>query len=861
MRKFILFIVLLLVFSFLVPPLSVNALDLKLFRIASAEDLLTLAENCRLDSYSENLLVTLIKDIDLSGMDFPGIPSFSGSFDGRGHVICGLSVTAEGSVRGLFRYLTETALVEDLHVQGTLMPAGTAASVGGIVGINAGTVIHCSFTGTVSAADTVGGIAGVNTMTGILEACTVNGTVRGSHFAGGIAGQNAGVIRKCSNLAAVNTTHEQNQISLEDITLDAITGTESAAAVTDVGGICGSSAGVIRQCVNSGNIGYPKLGYNIGGIAGSSSGYILKCVNEASIQGRKDVGGIVGQLVPAVDMLFEEDALQTLEEQMQTFSELANNTASQAQGAANQLTAQLGGITDEIDKVQDALGSLLPDENDPSLPDPDSIQAAQNALSGSISTISVILGNAGTAAQNSASALAQSINALSSQMNAISETLNTAKENIGGSMQDISDADTDADTTAKLFKCSNLGDVTGDWNIGGITGSVGFENSLDPESDLALSGSLSANFDVNFRAVIRSCENRASISGSKQQVGGIVGLATLGLIKDSLAYGTIAGAGAEYVGGIAGRSLGYIRSSLARCAVTADRSCGGIAGEGTTVTDCRSLVKLTCNQKGGAILGYAEDRSTVTGNYYLWVDHDPGAIDGISYADHAFALNAEDFFALPGLPEDFDRVTVTFRFDDGSTKAIGMPYGFTLNPARIPALPHREGFESAWEGGIDLAVPLYFDTEFVAVYTAHSTVLSSDLLAPNGHPRMLIQGDFLPGQKLALAMAADPDALYCWNFTLPDSSKPVTLRLLPPEAVRNTDLIVQLQQNGQWVEIPHTTDGSYLVFSPMAEVQAVRLVEAEKDYRLHILIGCSIVLIAVFITVLILARKKKKKTP
>ena len=40
--------------------------------IASAQDLVSLAENCRLDSWSKDKLVILDKDIDLTGVDFEG---------------------------------------------------------------------------------------------------------------------------------------------------------------------------------------------------------------------------------------------------------------------------------------------------------------------------------------------------------------------------------------------------------------------------------------------------------------------------------------------------------------------------------------------------------------------------------------------------------------------------------------------------------------------------------------------------------------------------------------------------------------------------------------------------------------------
>ena len=52
--------------------------------ISTLEEFLAFAENCRLDSYSWGLVVTLKRSIDLSSTDFSGIPTFSGVFLGKG---------------------------------------------------------------------------------------------------------------------------------------------------------------------------------------------------------------------------------------------------------------------------------------------------------------------------------------------------------------------------------------------------------------------------------------------------------------------------------------------------------------------------------------------------------------------------------------------------------------------------------------------------------------------------------------------------------------------------------------------------------------------------------------------------------
>ena len=69
--------------------------------INSVEDLLQLVADCRLDSWSEDRTVDLNTDLDLTGVDFAGIPTFSGTFDGNSHTISGLSRVEVRAIRTL----------------------------------------------------------------------------------------------------------------------------------------------------------------------------------------------------------------------------------------------------------------------------------------------------------------------------------------------------------------------------------------------------------------------------------------------------------------------------------------------------------------------------------------------------------------------------------------------------------------------------------------------------------------------------------------------------------------------------------------------------------------------------------------
>ena len=115
--------------------------------IGTVEELLQLADYCRLDSWSENRTVVLDTDLELTGSGFIGIPSFSGVFEGQGHTVSGLSLVGDGSVVGFFRYVQKDANVRDLVIRGRAMPTGSRSTVGGVAGSNAGTLHNCRFEG------------------------------------------------------------------------------------------------------------------------------------------------------------------------------------------------------------------------------------------------------------------------------------------------------------------------------------------------------------------------------------------------------------------------------------------------------------------------------------------------------------------------------------------------------------------------------------------------------------------------------------------------------------------------------------------------------------------------------------------
>ena len=67
-------------------------------------DLMDLAKNATIDSYTQNKSFIMTDDLDMTGYSFSSIPTFSGVFDGNGHSITGLKSGDDGYASGLFRY-------------------------------------------------------------------------------------------------------------------------------------------------------------------------------------------------------------------------------------------------------------------------------------------------------------------------------------------------------------------------------------------------------------------------------------------------------------------------------------------------------------------------------------------------------------------------------------------------------------------------------------------------------------------------------------------------------------------------------------------------------------------------------------
>lgn len=351
-----------LLFS-LCTPITLAAEDPNVIHISTKEDWRQLVKDCRLDTWSQNKVVFLDNDLDLSGES--SIPTFGGVFDGGGHTISSFYITAEGDHLGLFRYVQEGANVKNLTLKATIVPSGKLDTVGGIAGVNSGIIENCVFDGFLSGGSGVGGIAGYNGSTGQLIGCkNQNGVVSGQHSTGGIVGVNYGSVVNCSNAAQINTQESSIAPEVEGVDWEQLNSTENMPACTDTGGIAGFSCGLMKDCSNSGAVGYPHTGYNVGGVAGRQSGYMAGCTNSGTIQGRKEVGGVVGQMEPYTLLRYEGDTLQKLSRELENLNSVMVGALDSTDTTRQQLSAHISALTGHTKEAKDQISGLLGDIKD-----------------------------------------------------------------------------------------------------------------------------------------------------------------------------------------------------------------------------------------------------------------------------------------------------------------------------------------------------------------------------------------------------------------------------------------------------------------------------------------------------------------
>lgn len=257
------------------------------YKISTAAELSWFAQ--QVNSGKRSACAVLTADIDLNGKPWTPIANkglnsgYTGTFDGKNHIIHGLYLTASDANQrlGLFGTVDRSGVVKNLNAAGTAL-ISNGAGTGLIAGVSSGTIYNCGASVFLRADE--------NAPT----------TTNSAAYAGGIVGKvSEGYVENCR-------------------TWGLFAAFERCAVLSSLGGVVGALdcyaenvGGMVRYCrnsialesctLNTYKIGEISVtGSAIGGIVGSVStiGKVRECVNDAPVTGESNIGGIVGAASP-----------------------------------------------------------------------------------------------------------------------------------------------------------------------------------------------------------------------------------------------------------------------------------------------------------------------------------------------------------------------------------------------------------------------------------------------------------------------------------------------------------------------------------------------------------------------------------
>lgn len=263
------------------------------YQIENGEHLAWLADKVNNSTSVTKLYAELTDDIDLGGELFTPIGKdfheFSGSFDGQGHTISGLNVTAQYA--GLFGSIKD-AEIKNVIIQGTVTAAGSNSYAAGIAAVAKGSsnsITGCGNETTVSSDYYAAGILGSNfnsSTTTPITGCYNSGSVSGKSRAAGILAYDNGKasISDCYNIGTITSSDNAGGIR---------------AHYT-------SMAGSIQNCYNASSV----TGNSAGAIAPGGNNTLKNCfyLNTGS---DKNTGATALTLAEMQSKLLDKDKLGT----------------------------------------------------------------------------------------------------------------------------------------------------------------------------------------------------------------------------------------------------------------------------------------------------------------------------------------------------------------------------------------------------------------------------------------------------------------------------------------------------------------------------------------------------------------------
>ena len=255
------------------------------YTVYNADGLLAWNEAAQKD---RSINCTLTADIDLTGKDWSPIGtnfynSYTGTFDGGGHTIMGLTVTTNDQYVGLFGRLGRAGTVKNVVMEGIQITCNHRLGyAGGVAGFSwGGTIENCSVSGSVSGTICAGGVVGIQWEASI-TGCSSSATVKGMVQVGGVAGETNSGATMAACYATGNVTIEIDPINnilggglvgfnagssvLACYATGNVTSTGSGTGNVHIGGFLGGNYTTVTACYWKNNH-EQGIGYNKEGIA------------------------------------------------------------------------------------------------------------------------------------------------------------------------------------------------------------------------------------------------------------------------------------------------------------------------------------------------------------------------------------------------------------------------------------------------------------------------------------------------------------------------------------------------------------------------------------------------------------------
>mgnify|MGYP002762069817 CR=1 FL=1 len=211
------------------------------YTVTSADGLMNIAK--LVNGGKTDINITLTADIDLTGKNWTPIGTsfsnkYTGTFDGGGHTIKGLTVTTNDQFVGLFGSIGYAGTVKNVMMEDVQITSNRSSGfAGGVAGYSDGTIENCSVSGSVSGTVYVGGVVGAQ-WNGSITGCSSSATVKGTVDVGGVAGQTNGG-------ATLTACYATGNVIIEIAPKKNISG----------GGLVGMNGGKgVRACYATGNV-------------------------------------------------------------------------------------------------------------------------------------------------------------------------------------------------------------------------------------------------------------------------------------------------------------------------------------------------------------------------------------------------------------------------------------------------------------------------------------------------------------------------------------------------------------------------------------------------------------------------------